>query len=166
MKSATRVAALILAAALGWWIWRTFFPSPETIIRQRLVKLAHAASFSEADGALSKLASARSVPDYFAPQIDVMLDLPGRLRHSFADREEISQAALASRQGQGLSVHFPDITVAVNPGGDSAVADVTLNARIAGDRDEIVEELQITFLKTNDDWLIRRVQSVQPVTLQ
>jgi hypothetical protein len=161
-----RTVAILLVAAFGVWVWRTFFPSPETVIRQRLVKLAHDASFSAGDGELAKLAGARQVPDFFAPQVDVVLDVPGHARHTFTDREDIADKALASRQVQGLSVKFPDINVALNAGGATAVADVTLNARIAGDRDDIVEELQITFEKTNDDWLIRRVQSVRPVSLQ
>jgi hypothetical protein len=166
MKIAARALAILLLAALGLWVWRTFFPSPETLIRRRLLKLAQDVSFSESDGELSKLAGARQVPDFFSPHVDVVLDLPGHARHSFTDREDIAEKALASRQVLSLSVKFPDINVALNPGGATAVADVTLNALVAGERDDIVEELQITFVKTNDDWLIRRVQTVRPVSLQ
>jgi hypothetical protein len=166
MKWMVRGVALMLAVAAGVWICRTFFPGPDVIIRHRLLKLAHAASFSAGDSDLAKLAGARAVPDYFAPRVDIILDLPGHIHHTFNDREDIADKALASRQTQGLSVAFPDINVSVNPDGATAMADVTLNARVAGDRDDIVEELQITFEKTNDDWLIQRVQSVRPVSLQ
>ena len=165
MKWLTRAVAILILAALAIWLWRVFFPSPETVIHNRLVKLAEDASFSQNDGLLSKAAGARAVPDFFAPRVDIVLDLPGQVRHTFNDRQDIADKALASRTGSGLSVKFPDINVSVNPGGATAVADVTLNARIPGDRDDIVEELQITLEKTNGDWLINRVQTVRPVSL-
>jgi hypothetical protein len=166
MKMAMRLAALILVIAAVFWLWRTFFPSPELVIRHRLQKLARAASFSSTDGDLGKLAGARAVPDYFAPQVDVILDVPGKLRHTFQSREQISDAAMASRQAQGLAVKFPDINVVINGDGQTAVSDVTLDAHITGDADEIIEELQMTWIHTNDTWLIAKVQSVQPVSLQ
>ncbi len=166
MKTVMRLLALALVAAAGFWIWRTFFPSPEVVIRRRLQKLASLASFSQGEGDLSKLAGARAVPDYFAPEVDVMLDAPGHLHHDFHTRDQISDAALASRQAQSLSVKFPDINVIVNGDGLTAVSDVTLDARVAGDPDEIIEELKMTWIRTNDTWLIAKVQSVQPVSLQ
>jgi len=165
MRGAGRAIAILIVAAIAFWVWRTFFPPPETVIRQRLLKLARDASFSQRDSDLSKLAGARAVPDFFAPQVDIVLDIPGRARHILNDRQDIAEKALGSRQAQSLSVSFPDINVTVNPGGATALADVTLNARIGGERDDIVEELQITLDHTNGDWLIRRVQSVSPVSL-
>jgi len=166
MKMAMRLAGLVVAAAAVFWIWRTFFPSPEAVIRHRLQKLARVASFSASEGDLSKLAGARAVPDYFAPEVDVLLDAPGKLQHTFHSREQISDAAMASRQAQALTVKFPDINVVVNGDGLTAVSDVTLDARVAGDPDEIVEELKMVWIRTNDTWLISKVQSVQPVSLQ
>jgi len=166
MRVVTRVVVLILLAAFGFWIWRTFFPSSEVVIQKRLVKLARDASFSASDNELSKAAGALAVPDFFAPRVDIVLDLPGGVRHTFNNRDDIADKARSSRLGPGLSVSFPDINVSVNPGGVSAVADVTLNAHIAGDHDDIVEELQITLEKTNSDWLISRIQTVRPVSLQ
>jgi ketosteroid isomerase-like protein len=160
------VAAGLLLVAAGLWVWRTFFPSPEAVIHQRLEKLARNASFSAGEGTVARAISAQRVPGFFAPQVDVILDFPGRPKHTFADRERVAEAAMASRQGMGLSVKFPDINVVVNGDRKSATADVTLQARLAEDKEDIIQELQITFQKTNDDWLITRVQSVRPLTLQ
>jgi hypothetical protein len=165
MKWITRGVALVLVAAIGVWVWRTFFPSPEIVIKKRLIKLARDASFSPNDSQLSKIAGARAVPDFFAPEVDIVLDLPRHVQHVFNSREEIAEKALGSRQAAGLSVSFPDINVSVNPDRTTAVADVTLNATIRGEQDDIVEELHITFQNTNGDWLIRRVQTVEPVSL-
>ena len=166
MKSAGRLIIVLILAVVGFWVWRTFLPSPEVVIQRRLVKLARAASFSQNDNVVSKALGAEEVPDYFAPRVDIVLDIPGHQQHTFNNRDDIAEKAKMSRAGPGLSVKFPDINVTVNPDNSTAVADVTLNAHIAGDHDDIVEELQITLEKTNSDWLIDRIQTVRPVTLQ
>lgn len=166
MKVGVRLTALVIAAAVAFWVWRFFFPPPEAVIRHRLEKLAKAVSFSASEGELLKLARAQSVPDYFAPEVDVIIDVPGHERHEFTSRTDIGNAATtAAHLGQGLSVKFPDINVTVDRNAGSAMADATLNAHFAGEHDDIIEELQITFVQTNDDWLIQKVQTVQPVSL-
>jgi len=166
MKWIARAAALAIAFAMAFWIWRTFFPSPEALIRKRLNSLAACASFTQGQSDLSKMIGAQRVPGFFAPDVNVIIDVPaGRLRHSFADRDEIARAALGTRQQPSLSVKFPDINVTVNPDGRTAMADATVIARVGGERDDIVQELQISFVLSNGDWLITGIQSAGPVSL-
>jgi hypothetical protein len=80
-------------------------------------------------------------------------------------RAEIPQAAMAARaSGNSLSVAFPDVTVIVNADQQSAVADVTLQVKISGEADAIVQEVKATLQKINGQWLILKVETVR--TLQ
>jgi hypothetical protein len=58
-------------------------------------------------------------------------------------------------------VSFPDVTVRVNADQASAVADATLQARVAGESDLIVQEVRFTLRKSDDEWLIVKVETVR-----
>lgn len=158
---------ILLAAlvALGIWVWTVLFPSPEKIIRHQLVKLAQDVSFSKTTGGLLRLAGAESVSGFFNTNVEVNIITPRHEQHTFTTRAEITQAALASRKEvSSLSVTFPDINVKVAPGKNSAVADVTVVVNIAGQQDAVVQELKITFVKSEGHWLIQKVETVRVVS--
>ena len=52
MKLLVRAVAFLALAALGVWLWLVLFPSPETVVRHHLEKLARRASFSADEGEL------------------------------------------------------------------------------------------------------------------
>jgi len=90
--------------------------------------------------------------------------VPGQEQATFASRAEITQAALGAREKiKSLSVKFPDADVTLAPDKLSAVADVTVDAAVSGERDAIVQELKISFQKTEDGWLITRLETVRPL---
>jgi len=165
MKTVFRFILLAALVALGVWLWFVLFPGPEAVIRQRLTKLARTASFSAGEGNLARLAAAQDLAGFFATNVEVDINVPGRVQHTLVGRDEIKQAALGARSTlTGLKVTFPDINVAVAPGQQSAVADLTLEARIAGENDSIVQELKLTLQKTGDGWLITRVETVRTLS--
>jgi len=95
----------------------------------------------------------------------VNINVPGRVQHQLLGRDEIKQAAFGVRSTlSGLKVMFPDINVTVAPDKQSAVADLTLEANLAGEHDSIVQEMKFTFQKTADGWLITRVETVRPLS--
>lgn len=156
------VAAL---AVLGMWLWFVLFPGPEKIIRHRLAKLAHTVSFSKSEGNFSRIAGAESVSGFFSTNVEVTINIPGYEQQTLVGRAEITQGALASRaRVSELSVKFPDMTVTVAPDKQSATADVTVEANVAGEKDAIVQEMKFTFEKTAEGWLIRRVETVRPLS--
>jgi len=53
MKIAFRILLFAALAALGIWLWTVLFPSPEKVIRQRLMELARTASSSPDEGNLA-----------------------------------------------------------------------------------------------------------------
>jgi hypothetical protein len=159
---------LVLAAALlafGIWMWTVLFPSPEKAIRKRLVELARTASFSSNEGNLMRLAGAQSLGFFFSTNIEVNIDVPGH-RHDFVGRGEIIQAALAARSAvAGLMVKFPDINITVAPDKQSAVADLTVEARVSGQQDLIVQEMKFTLQKTDGKWLVTRIETVRTLSI-
>ena len=91
------VGALI---ALGIWGWGVFFPSPEKVIRKRLGELAQAASFSPKEGLIAKAWNASVLGEYFTPDVQVTVDVPGT-QHTLSGRDELLQAAVGARSAVG-----------------------------------------------------------------
>jgi hypothetical protein len=165
MKHFLRLGLLAAVIAAGLWSWTVLFPSPEKVIRNRLARLASLASFSSNEGNIARVANIERMGTFFAENIEVVIDVPGVETHSFTRREELQQAAMQARSAVGaLRVEFPDIHMTFAPDKRSATADVTLKAKVSGQNDLIVQELAITFDKTNRDWLITRIETVK--TLQ
>ena len=168
MKNVIRLVQLAVLAAVGVWLWTIFFPGPEKVIRKDLTKLAATVSFSKNDGNLTKLASlagTANLADFFSTNVDVNVDIPGHEQHAFAGRDEITQAALLARQEtSSLSVKFPDINVTVAPGGQSAIADVTVEVTAAGETDTFIQELKVSFEKSGRHWLINKVETIRAIS--
>ena len=148
--------------AAGVWLWTVLFPSPEKVIRQRLLALARTVSTSTDESDLARLAAARNVAGYFSTQVELNVQLPEIGQRSSIDREEITQAVLVARaRTGGVQVKFPDLNITVAPDRQSAVADVTVEARVAGQSDTILQEMKFTLHKTDGQWLITRVETVR-----
>jgi hypothetical protein len=166
MKMVFRLFLPAVLIALGIWLWFVLFPSPEKIIRKQLARLAHAVSFSSNESDLAKLAGAQGLAAFFSTNAQVNIDVPGYEQHTFADRDEITQAALASRAAvSSLTLKFPDMNVNVAPDKQSAIADVTVEANVAGEKDDIVQEMKFIFQKMGGQWLISRVETVRTLSI-
>ncbi|MGH7950570.1 MAG: hypothetical protein ACREFE_01420 [Limisphaerales bacterium] len=165
MKTVFKFALLAALIALGVWLWFILFPSPEEIVRNHLAKIARDVSFSKSEGNLTRITRAESVSGFFSTNVEVNVNVPGRIQHRFVGRAEITQAALDSPTFvKGLAVKFPDVNVTLAPDEQSATADVTLEVNVAGERDPIVQELKITFQKLDGDWLITRLETVRTLS--
>jgi hypothetical protein len=165
MKIATRLFLIALVAAVGVWLWGVLFPNPDRVIRKRLAEAARAASFAPGESYFSRLSGARRLSDFCATNVEVNIDIPGHQDRQWNGREEILQAALGARATlNSLNVTFPDVSLIIGPDKESALADLTAEARISGDSDLFVQEMKFTLSKVGGQWLITRVQTVQ--TLQ
>jgi hypothetical protein len=166
MKIIFRVVLLAALVAAGVWLWTVLFPSPEKIIRQRLAAVAKCASFAADEGALPRLADAENLAGYFSANVEVNLDVPGRIQHTIMGRDEITQAAVAARAtAVSLSVKFLDVNVTIAPNKQSAMADFTVEARVGGDQDLIVQEMKFTLRKIGGQWLITRVETIRTISI-
>lgn len=161
-----KLLLLLGAISLGWWIWTILFPKPEQVIRNRLNKLAHLASFSSGQGNIVRVANVQKMGRLFDENIQIAINAPGTEEPSlqFTHREELMQAALAaSRFANGLKVEFVDMSIKVEPDLQSGTADLMLQAKAGGENEPIIQELKFTFKNADGDWLITRVETVKPI---
>ena len=159
---------LVLAAAfigLGIWGWRVWFPSPQNVIRARLLDLARTVSFEPAEGIIPRGLKARSIGEYFTADVAVSLDVRGFEAHVLQGRDEVMQAVLAAMQGlRGLKLQFVDINVTLDAGNQGAVVNLTGKATIAGERDLQVQEFNFRLKKIDRQWLIYRIETVNTLS--
>ena len=162
MKTVLRLVLLAALVAAGVWLWTVLFPGPQKVIRQRFAALARAVSSTGNESDLARLAAARAVAGFFAPQVELNVQLREIDRRTSIDRDEITQAIAFARSRAGaVRVRFPDVNVTVAPDRQSAVADVTLEARLPGEADPILQEMKFTLVKTDGQWLITRAETVR-----
>lgn len=164
MKIVVRFVLMLAVAALGVWLWLVLFPSPEKVIAGQFEKLARAASVRPGEGYLPRLIGAQKVGGFFSDSVEVNIDLPGRQQHATMSRDDIVQAMLAADSSGGLTVKFPDINVAVGADKETAQADITVEARVPGGQDMMVQAMKFTLRKIAGKWLITRVQTVRTLS--
>lgn len=160
------IRAILLAAlvGLGFWGWHVFFPSPEKVIRKRLGELAKAASFSSQEGLLAKAWNASVLGEFFTPDVQVTVDVPGT-QHTLSGRDELLQAAVGARSAvSSLTIEFPDIKVIVAPDENSAVVNLTAKGKVPGQRDFYLQELRLRLTKIKRDWLIYQIETVKTLS--
>jgi hypothetical protein len=155
------VGALV---ALGFWGWHIFFPSPEAVICKRLGKLAKVASFSSNEGLIAKAYNASLLGEFFTPEVQITVDVPGT-QHTISGRDELLQAAAGARTTVGgLTVEFPDINVVVAPDKNFAVVNLTARGKVPGQKEFYLQELKLRMVKIKRDWLIDQVQTVKTLS--
>jgi hypothetical protein len=166
MKIIFRLVLLAALVALGVWLWIVLSPSPEKVIHKRLVALANTVSFSSNENNLVRLAGAQNLGDFFSADVEVNINVPGRIQERLMSRQEIIQAALGARSAvSGLKVKFPDINITVAPDKQSAVANLTFEARVSGQPDLIVQEMKFTLRKIDGKWLVTRIETVRTLSI-
>ncbi len=159
-----RVLLLGAVLGLGIWAWTTFFPGPERAIRKRLAELAQTASVPANEGELARVLNANKLVSYFAPEVEITLDVPGHSVETFTSRDELMKAALSARSSfGGLKVSFVDVSVQVSADRQSAVAHLTARADLPGDNVPQVQELKVGFRRIDRQWLILRAETVKPL---
>ncbi len=160
MRRSTAVVLGIILVGVVIWGWRVLFPNPERVIRKRLIEMAQLASFPPNEAPLAKLANTQKLAGYFAPDVEVVIDVPGQSRQNISGWEDLVQGAMAARNSlSALKVDIPDIAIVVGPDKRTAVANVTVTARIGGERDLFVQEMSIQLTKPGGTWLIKNVKT-------
>jgi hypothetical protein len=157
-----RLVLLGTVGGVAFWAWGCFFPSAERVIRKQLLALAKAASIAPNEGALTKLANTQRLTSFFAVDAQVTLEVPGRLLQTLNGRDDILNATGYARSMLNtLKIEFMDIIVQVGADRQSALAHLTATASLPGEKIPEVQELEITLHKTDQGWLIRRIEAVK-----
>jgi cytoskeletal protein RodZ len=167
MKWAFRGALAVIVIALGVWVWVTFFPGPEQAIRKRLAELAKLGSFASNEGALAKGLNSQQLASFFAPDVEISVDVPGVARQKLSGRDDLLRAAMAVRTSPLLSsvkVDLLDITITFGPDKTTAVANLTLKVQVNGEKDFTPQEMKFTLKKVNGQWLIREAETVRTLS--
>ena len=165
MKIIWRLILLGVVAAAAVWLWTSFFPDPQQVIRKQLATVAREVSVKPNQSPLVTVGNAHRLANSFSTNVQVRLEVPGGGEHAFTSREEIVQAATAALAAiHGLKVQFLDVNVTLGPDRQSAVADLTLKAERPGDPELNVQEMKFTFQKIGGHWLITRVETVRTLS--
>ena len=176
IKQSARAASLlvrkplrlvVVAAVIGLaiWGWRVWFPSPQNVIRARLVDLARTASFEPSEGIVPRGLKAQRLGDYFTVDVAISLEARGFEGHVLQGRDEVMQTALAAMQRlRGLKLEFVDINITLEAGSQAAVVTLTGKATIAGERDLQVQEFDFRLKKIDRAWLIYRIDTVDTLS--
>jgi hypothetical protein len=159
-----RLVLIALLVAVGIWGWHVLFPSPEKVIRKRLGELAKTASFSPKEGLVAKAWNASVVGEFFTPDVQVTIEVPG-IQHSLNGRGELMEAVAGARSTvNSLAIEFPDIKITLAPDRNSAVINLTARGRVRGAKDYYLQELRMRMIKVKRDWLINQVETVRSLS--
>jgi hypothetical protein len=167
MKRVVQLLLVVAVAALAYWLWTVFFPSPERVIRSRLNALAKAVSFDSRGGLLSQAWNAEKIGDFFTTDVDIEIDVSGYGKTSLQGRDEVQQAAMGARSKlTALKVEFVDVNVKLDPDGQGAKVNLTGNATVPGEKDISAQEFNFVLKKVNGKWQISHVETVKTLSLR
>jgi hypothetical protein len=160
-----RSVLILVAVGLGVWLWGILFPSPDRVIRKRLAELAQAVSFRGHESPVATLANSSGVAGFFTRDVELKLEVPGTSAQTISGRDEIFAITQRVRLLLGsLEVKFLDINLVIAGDKKSAEANLTLQAKVAGERDQIVQELKLLLNKVEGSWKIQRVETVKTLS--
>lgn len=166
MKRVVQVVLVVAMAALGYWLWTVFFPSPERVIRSRLNALARAASFDSSGGVLAQAYNAQKVGDFFTKDVDIEANISGYEPLSLHGRDEVLQAEAAVRSRlTSLKVEFLDMNITFDPDHQGAKVNLTGKADVPNERDISAQEFNFMLKKVDGKWLIYRVETVKTLSI-
>ena len=165
MKRAIQIGLAAAVIGLAFWLWTLLFPSPEKVIRSRLNALAKAISFKSGTGAIAKAYNAEKVSEFFAPDVEVEVNLAGFEPISLHGRDEILQIATAAGSRlTSLKVEFPDMNITFGADGLTAKVNLTGKAIVPGERDISAQEFNFQLRKVDGKWLIYKVETVRTLS--
>ena len=163
MKLFRRLILVAILIAAGLWIRATFFPNPEKVIRKRLTEIARNASSAPGEGNITATAHAWRLANCFTTNAEFNIEWPeGRMQETL-DRNEIMRYINGMRfsTGRSFRIEFLDPTVSFSVDKTESTVEATLRATIPADKNFIVQEIKIIFIRVGREWLIQRVETLK-----
>lgn len=156
-----KISILAIALVVALFILRTCFAGPEGQIRKQLAAMEELVSYEAGEGDLATLGKVRRLGSLFTEDVKIRLSGFSGARN-VNGRKEVQQAAMAARsQVKRLSATLHDITVLVAEDKRSASVEATGRAKIAGEESSVVQDFVFSFTKTDEGWLVDRVETVE-----
>jgi len=154
------VVAVLVLLVVGFFL-RGCFIGPEGKIRKQLSELEELVSYEAGEGDFAALGKVKRLGGLFTENVDIKLK--GFARTGSAQgRKQVQQAAMAARsQAKSLQASLHDITVQVAEDKMSATTEATGRAKVGGDSSSVVQDFLFTFEKTEGEWLIAKVRTVE-----
>jgi hypothetical protein len=157
-----RIVLLGTLAVVAFLAWHLLFPGPEQLIRKQLAQLSRVASIPPNESQLGHMASAQKLTTFFTPDTELVVDVPGRLQHTFNGREELLEATAGVRSTlRSLTVEFFDLVITLAPDKRTAVVQLTAKATMPGESVPEVQRVKAEFKNNNGEWLISRAETVK-----
>lgn len=163
MKIIRFILILVGAGFLAWLAYNHFFPNEEKRIRKMFDNLAAAASIPDKKTPLKAFSAISKVQDCFETNVEIKIESQFEgFKGSISGREELMELVkLAWARRNNIKVEFLDITVTVDPSGDSATAMLTAKVTQVGERDFLFQEFEVKLLKHEGDWRIVQITSMK-----
>jgi len=150
-----------LGLILVGFLLRGCFMGPEGQIRRQLAQLEELVSYSAGEGDLAALGKVKRLGGLFSEDVEIELKGFGGVRN-VNGRRQVQQAAMAARsQAESLQASLHDIMIEVAADQGSAAVEATGRAKVGGERSSLVQDFVFSFEKTDEGWLIRKVETVQ-----
>ena len=152
--------ALLAVAVLVWLVGQ--LGGEERRITERLERLEELIEKNGAENDLVAANKARNVGLLFAR--DFQIDLQGRARGAVTQRQRIAQVMLRYRSAPSrIELSFREVEIDLGEGGLSAemTAVAAVSAITGGDLGRRRFRLAFSWLKEDDDWVIRRAELVE-----
>ena len=166
MTTPRLIGAAVLLLAL-WFGWQWLFPDDQSQIRAVFARISAiveaSASAETGSGGIEGLARVASLQQEFAP--DATVDAGAPLQRLKGRQPIVAAAARVLLAARDLELRFPDITIDVAGDRQTATAIVTAEAYFdqAGQRTMDARELELTFMRVEDRWVIGAVSLIQPL---
>jgi hypothetical protein len=155
----------MLLLAGGWFAKSQIYPSEAARILRSLDDLAALLSYPEGEGNLAAVQRTSTAVDYFTPDVNIDINVPGVDEFRLNNRDELQHLLLAARRySPHVNVQLLDPIVDLDVTGDSATVRLTAVASIAGinrHQDELsAMEARLQLRRTAGHWRIARAETV------
>lgn len=154
-----QLLAIVIVAALGFWGYTIFFPSPEKVIKETLQRLADTASFTSQEKPLARLGAINAIPSFFQTNAVLRISNP-RYGRSLEGRAAIREAVAGSRAAvQSLQITLTDPQITVT---SSEMASLVVTATVFIDQDPnpSLQILKMKLQRQGRKWLITYVEPI------
>jgi hypothetical protein len=162
VKKVKIVLLVLVLAAVGFLMWKHFFPNEEKRVRKMLDTLQKEVSVPEKSKNFAKLTAADSIAGFFMPNAEIDVDVPDLGHHTISGRAEIVQIALAAQsQLPGLRMEFSDIAIQIDSGKQTAHVELTVKVAVPRQREMAMQDVRFSLEKYDGNWRIAKAQTVR-----